>query len=48
LLGSAWRDYTGRFLTQSVVLYGAACELAKSGKAGDVQIIFGCPNVPIP
>jgi hypothetical protein len=33
---------------QSVVLYGAACELAKSGKAGDVQIIFGCPNVPIP
>jgi len=33
---------------QSVVLYGAACELAKSGKGGEVQIIFGCPNVPIP
>jgi hypothetical protein len=33
---------------QSVVLYGTACELAKSGKAGDVQIVFGCPNVPIP
>jgi hypothetical protein len=33
---------------QSVVLYGAACELAKSGAAGNVQIIFGCPNVPIP
>jgi hypothetical protein len=32
----------------SVVLNGAACELAKSGTAGDVQIIFGCPNVPIP
>jgi hypothetical protein len=33
---------------QSVVLHGAACELAKSGMAGNVQIIFGCPNVPIP
>ena len=33
---------------QSVVLHGAACELAKSGMAGSVQIIFGCPNIPIP
>ena len=33
---------------QSVVLHGAACDLAKSGTAGNVQIIFGCPNVPIP
>jgi hypothetical protein len=32
----------------TVVLFGAACELAKSGKAGDVQILFGCPNTPIP
>jgi len=33
---------------QSVVLHGKACELAKSGMAGNVQIIFGCPNQPIP
>jgi hypothetical protein len=33
---------------QSVVLNGKACELAKSGMAGQVQIIFGCPNMPIP
>ena len=31
-----------------VVLHGAACELVKSGQARDVDIIFGCPNVPIP
>ena len=31
----------------SVVLKGAACDLAKSGK-GDVTIIFGCPGIVIP
>ena len=31
-----------------VVLHGAICDLIKAGKAKDVDIIFGCPNVPIP
>jgi hypothetical protein len=31
-----------------VVLHGAICDLVKAGKAKDVDIIFGCPNVPIP
>jgi hypothetical protein len=42
---SGWQYGMGM---SSVVLYGAACDLAKSGKAGEVQIIFGCPNTPIP
>jgi hypothetical protein len=31
-----------------VVLHGAVCDLVKAGKAKNVDIIFGCPNVPIP
>jgi hypothetical protein len=31
-----------------VILYGAVCDLVKSGKATRVDIVFGCPNVPIP
>jgi hypothetical protein len=32
----------------SVVLYGPACDRLKSGNAGDVSIVFGCPGVYIP
>jgi hypothetical protein len=33
---------------KSVQLYGAACEALKTAGAAKVDIIFGCPNVPIP
>lgn len=32
----------------SVVLKGTACDLAKSGQAGDVTIVLGCPGIIIP
>jgi hypothetical protein len=31
-----------------ITLYGAACDRVKSGQVEAVDIIFGCPNVPIP
>jgi hypothetical protein len=33
---------------RSIILYGSVCEMLKMGKVNDVEIIFGCPNVPIP
>ena len=33
---------------RSVVLYGSVCDKLKAGDAKDVQIIFGCPGMPIP
>jgi hypothetical protein len=32
----------------SIEVFGPMCEQLKMGKAMDVQIIFGCPNMPIP
>lgn len=39
-------DYTANMM--SIEVFGPACEQLKMGKANDVQIIFGCPNMPIP
>jgi hypothetical protein len=33
---------------RSITLHGGICERVKSGQARDVNIIFGCPAVPIP
>jgi hypothetical protein len=34
--------------TRSVTLYGPVCDRVKRGEIKDVNIIFGCPHVPIP
>lgn len=39
-------DYTPDMM--SIEVFGAACQQLKMGKATDVQIIFGCVNMPIP
>jgi hypothetical protein len=41
---NGWNYGPGRTIT----LYGAACDRVKSGQAQDVDIIFGCPDIPIP
>lgn len=33
---------------KAIVVHGQACEDLKAGKIMNVEIIFGCPNVPIP
>ncbi len=33
---------------KSVILNGPACDAVKNGSATNVQIIFGCPHMPIP
>jgi hypothetical protein len=33
---------------RSIEVIGAACEALKAGSVDSVEIIFGCPNVPIP
>jgi hypothetical protein len=34
--------------TRGITIFGPACERLKSGQVKDVNITFGCPNVPIP
>ena len=34
--------------TRAITLYGPICERVKSGQVKEVNIIFGCPHVPIP
>ena len=41
-------NYTMAGNNRSITLYGPACERVKAGTVKDVDIIFGCPNVPIP
>jgi hypothetical protein len=34
--------------TRAITIYGPACDRLKSGQVKSVDIIFGCPHVPIP
>jgi hypothetical protein len=42
---SGWNYRPGN---RAIVLYGPVCDRVKSGQASNVDIIFGCPHVPIP
>jgi hypothetical protein len=44
--GNGW-NYTDANHT-AVQVYGSWCEMIKTSAANMVQIIFGCPNIPIP
>ncbi len=32
---------------KQIILYGAACDRVKSGSVASLEIVFGCPNMPI-